>query len=502
MGYYILKAGMKKLIPRFINLLRQLPPPSRFAIWLCIAFAIKALFFTLKLAQYENPVTFYPTFILNGWDSKSYIDPIENLINNGAYVDDYRMPGYGWLYYLLRLFLTQSNALNLLGVIQLILSAISVYVLALLAQRISKRQSLFYLVFFLYLISTFVSIFDVYLLTESFSTSALIFSTWFLLDFEKGNKRLLYAGLFLTWVVFLKPVMAPLFLFFGIYVLFKNRNFTRKITNYNWKYLFIFILPFIVLDGAWTMRNYNKYKSFYPLTKSMYYTEIEESYLAALFRFMNAFGGSIVFWEPQSEITFLKPLSPLIQSKGSVRLPDYIYTSRFTEDSLLVLRKYIQQVESDSILEEQRAKLNYRLISKLNSYTLSIQQEKPFLYYVSSRFRVLKTFFVHSGTYNLFNKSSVQLTHFEFVIKIAYSLLYVFVVLFGFGGIFYCFIRERRNREFLFIAVMGLYLAIIFPLGLKLDESRYFVSAYPFFLLLATFMALKSVDFIRQKAKI
>jgi hypothetical protein len=453
------------------------------------------------LAQYENPETFYPTFILNGWDSKSYIDPIENLIYNGAYADDYRMPGYGWLYWLLRFFLTQSNALNLLGIIQLILSAISVYVLALVAQRISKRQSLFYLVFFLYSISTFVSIFDVYLLTESFSTSALIFSIWFLFDFEKKQRQLLYAGLLLTWVVFLKPVTAPLFLFFGIYILSKNRNFTRKITNYNWKYLFIFILPFIILDGAWTMRNYNKYKSFYPLTKSMYYAEIEESYLVALFRFMNAFGGSIVFWEPQSEITFLKPLSPLIQSKGFVRLPDYIYTSRFNEDSLLVLRKYIQQVESDSISEEERTKINYRLISKLNSYTLSIQQEKPFLYHIASRFRVLKTFFVHSGTYNLFNKSSSQLSHFEFLIKIGYSLLYVFTVLFGFGGIFYCFVRERRNGDFLFIAAIALYLATIFPLGLKFDEYRYFVSAYPFFLLLATFMVLKSIDFICQKSK-
>ncbi|MBL7922963.1 MAG: hypothetical protein JNL88_02065 [Bacteroidia bacterium] len=478
---------MKAIISRVYQ---KLPSPLSYKFWLLLAFCIKALFFILKLTLACAPPQHYQAALVgyDGGDASSYIEPIENYIANGVYFDDYRMPGYGALYYLLRLFLVQEWALNALIILQVLLSAVSVYVLGLVALKTFRKQVMFYLVFFLYGISTYVSIYDIALLTESLCVSSLIFSVFFLLS--AGKRDLFISGFFLTWCVFLKPAMFPLFILFAGYLLVKDRKITWNILQYNWSRVFIFLLCFATLDGIWILRNYEKYDRIIPLTKSRYYTEFETSFMKPLFVFMNSFGGSIVFWEPGSEITFFLPLGDFVKKKVDVELPQEIYTSTFNRDSLLRIKEMIRLSVSDTISDFRKAEIEKELSSRLTLYANSIREERPYLYYIGSRIRVMKSFFVHSGTYNLFLKASFELNKAELLIKIFYSLLYVFVILFGFAGSLLLLFKGMRKPEYFLMAGIALYVALAFPLILKLDEYRYLVPGYPFLLLASAYLTL------------
>src|SRR4051812_36913338 len=275
--------GMKGINHKIQQLIKKLPLPSNWKFWLALALLVKTIFFIFKILEPGESYNYYPqVFALGGGDSNSYIQPIENLLTNGSYYDDYRMPGYGWLYFVLRLMLPMTGALNMMVIIQLILSAISVYVLALIARKIFQRDSCFYVCFFLYLISTFVSLYDYQLLTESFCTSALIFSTYFLLTANEAKGKLLLSGLFLTWSIFLRPVMAPILLIFGIYFFFKIERKKTGPSSSQWSKLFVFMIPLILIDGSWVLRNYCKYKEVIPLTRSVFYPGFEKTYMSSM----------------------------------------------------------------------------------------------------------------------------------------------------------------------------------------------------------------------------
>ncbi len=477
------------------------PHQNKWAFWFLLAFAIKLVFFAYKvieLAPIAN--THYPAALAReAGDTFTYIQPVENLLNKGSYEDDFRMPGYAWLFFLLRIIFPLSLSLDVLVTVQLILSALSVYVLAKISSLLFQKSNYFYVTFFFYSLSTFVSLYDPILLTESFSTSALIFSIYLLILPEKNFKNLFASGLFLTWCIFLKPVMLPLLVFYMGYILLHASKQNVLKASQKLRLLFYFSLSFILIDGAWILRNYGVHKRIYPLTTSLYFASTTQSYLGSLFDFMNAFGGSIVWWEPGAEITFFKPLPGNIKKQKTATLPQNIYTKEFNVDSLLLVKNMISIVDNAATDSLLRISLTAEIKEKLNRYTLSIKHEKPFLYYVSSRLKACKTFFVHSGTYNLFNKSSSDLNPFAMLLKIGYSLLYAFVVLFGFIGLFYFLIRFFSNYELLFFTFTGLYTALAFPLLLKFDEYRYFVTAYPLFLIAGIFTSLSIFGILKNK---
>ncbi len=480
---------MKKINSFFSNTKAKLPDSNKWIVWFLIALFFKSGIFIYKLS-FDKPAIpnqiYTATFATEGGDTYSYLEPIETLIKTGKYTckpfGDYRMPGYGAAYFAIRLFLSTTNSLNVLVLLQLILSSLSAYLLAKIAYLVFRKEKFFYLTFIIYTLSTFVSLFDIILLTESLCTSFLIFSLFFLLNFRKSAFYLVSAGFLMTWCIFLKPVLAPLLLLFALYVFLKGGKLNLKMSNYNWKGILLFIIPFVIIDGAWIIRNYSKYKKIIPLT-SLYYSQTENHWLGSLYSFMNSFGGSLVYWNPGSDMSFFIPAPEHIKKKKNVLPPAYIYTSKFNYDSLLVVRKLIQDVlhtEGDSIFRHNNEQ---EVMTRLNTYTKSIKDEKPFLYYISSRFKVFRTFFVHSGTYNLFERPSFELNPLEWTIKVAYSLLYAIVIIGGFLGSFCLIFNGAKNTEHILVSLIGLYTALVFPFLLKLDESRYFVTGYPFFVL-------------------
>src|SRR5208283_4201159 len=112
---------------------------------------------------------------------------------------------------------------------QLAFSSLSVYLLALTSMNLFNKVQPFYFVFYLYAISSFASLFDSLLLSESLATSFLIIAVYFFFLYFRGfstpapgfsgravapghaKKDIFFSGLFLTWVVFLRPVFAAFF---------------------------------------------------------------------------------------------------------------------------------------------------------------------------------------------------------------------------------------------------------------------------------------------------
>jgi len=244
-----------------------------------------------------------------------------------------------------------------------------------------------------------------------------------------------------------------------------------------------------MLDGAWVYRNYTHYKRIIPLTKTVYFSCMEKSHLVPLINFLQSYGGSFSVLEPNSDIFFFRPRA--FKMKVKVTPPTYIYTSKFNYDSLVVVRDLISVIEFFPYSYEVKNEKEKIVIAKLNAYTVSIKKEKPFLYYVVAPIKLFIRYFVHSGTHNLFDKGSSELSKPLLLIKFFYSFLYILVMIGGSLGMLYLLFTHFRNAQYLVLSLTGLYFAFVFPLLLRMDQIRYFIPAYPIFLLFTVYLIIE-----------
>jgi len=471
-----------------------LKDPLKWQFWVLVAFLCKALFFIFQL--YRNDLHPLPGFIgvVTG-DAPTYFYPIDDLVANSSYSPDFRMPGYGILYLPFAFLFSKAVAYNILIVIQLILASISIYLLALIAKYLFRSSAIFYLTFYFYAISTYTSLFDPALYTESFATSFLILAVFYLLKtLEHESKRplnIFLSGIFLTEVIFLRPVFMPLVILFSA-VLFAYYCRQHQIKNAFSK-LFIVLLPFLVCEGAWITRNFIRHNKFIPATTSLYYPEIQNSIYMPFFTLVGAWGGSDQHWDPGTDIRWfgLMDDTHTILDTTNARLPDYIYTSQFNRDSLVILKKQLAIYLSDEFNPNADSTKTKQLFAAINAkcllYASSIKHEKPFLYYVKAPLMRTKCFLMHSGTYNLFRTATNKLSLLPYSIKLFYSILYLLIIGFGIIGILLLSRRSLMLMPVLITTCIVVYTVLIHPIILGKCEKRYFVPAYPFMLLCATY---------------
>ncbi len=496
---------------RFLNNFFLRKTDSR-VFWVITAFIFKGLIFAFLL--YRHDYNTIPGFWGGtGGDTPSYLLPIENLIKTGHYTPDLRMPGYGILYFPFAYLFTKAAACNLLIILQYIVSALTVYPLALIALHLFKSDKAFYLTFYLYAISTYTSLFDDMLYSESFTVSFLILSVFFLLKSFQPETRhervyLFLSGLFFTETFFLRPVFIPLIaVYVTVLVLHSVRLRSKKNLMLR---LLILVSPVLFFDGVWIARNYAIYHRVIPTMKSIYSPEIENSYQGPLNTFVKSWGGSEVYWDPRADIRWFMPESALamphpIQSKA-ITLPDYICTSKFNLDSLQLLKRQLSlylATGTDSIKDSLRRKALLATVrAKCKRYTQSVKQEKPFLYYIAAPLILTKKFLIHSGTYNLFNVPAARLGTWLLAVKIFYSGLYLFILAFGAAAVLILAKPSLQCFPVALITSIVIYTVIVHPILLGKCEARYFVPAYPFMLVCAVYMvSLAASRFYKFKSE-
>lgn len=461
--------------------IQRLSPGNNF-FWIICAFLLKGtliLLFIENIAQGFEQISFGRTgYGFGSGDTPSYFDPIENFLKDGSYHPDYRMPGYGIIYLMLRSIVVEDQALKLIILIQLTIAALSIYSLSKLLYLVTAKNIVFYLTFFLFGLSLKTTFWDFAYLAESFAVSFLIFSSHAFILFWRSEKKkwLLLSGLFLTWVIFLKPVYLPvLFIFVAalLFFCFRIRKTTLKSMTLK---VFVFAAPFILFDGLWIIRNYQRYDRLIPLTKTTYYPGYEESYLGPLMDFVIAFGGDRSWWNPKGELRWFIS-NPA--DGGGTPVPEEVYTSSFNGDSLVSVRKDIAIILNPGTSQQVMNELSSSVRARLNTYTESIRTEKPHIYYLTGRLKMVRKFLLHSGTDFLPFIPFRQMDLKQKFLKVLNGTLYVFSIAFGFLGIVYVILKKQAAM--FAMALTGLYSTLIYPVLGQL-EPRYYLPAYPFML--------------------
>lgn len=471
--------------------------PYNWRFWLSFA-----LFARIVIAVIELYTTKVPRVIPGVWgfwdgDTKEYLLPIDNLIKYGHYNPDFRMPGYGVFYFPLVLLFSKTVAYNILIVFQLVCAALSSYLLALTALQLFKKKAFFYITFFIYATTIYSFYAELFLLTDSLATSFLVMSAFCFVSYFKNQKssRLIYSGAFLTGVIFLRPVYCLLLIFFAI-ILFVNliRQKHKVIVP-----VLCFISVFAVCDGSWMFRNYLHYKRIFPLTREVFYTIDNVSYLTRLMDFGSAYGGRIEWWDPRTgpywlmnndTIAFDMQDTVFVLSKDTIYngkkipkergipLPPDMYTSKFNLDSLIILKKQIVQYRRIVNLPEmgQRQLLN-TIDNKIEIYAQSIRDEKPLSYQIKVRWNLLKEFL---------DEITYEIPYIRYTYRIYHAFI-ILVLIFGGFGIMVMMGGALKLPVRLLIPLIPLYGIIIHPLVFRVTVGRYFDPTFPFLLVCAIY---------------
>lgn len=486
-----------------------LKDPTNWKFWLALALVFKGILFFLRVIQGSDD-----PFVVHGFwgymtpDSSSYILPIENLLTSGNYGAAMRVPGYGAIYFLFRLFCSQAIACNMIILLQYILASVSVYCLAALVQGITKSRQLFYTVFYLFLVSSYSNYMDAALMTESFCTSVLIFSTYFFVSYfrNKQAKHLFFSGALLTWAVFLRPVFLPVILFYALflgYQLYKDRQSVMKA-------LLIFILPFVIVDGMWIARNYPVYKKIVPLTPSVWSMFIGAEWQYPAVVFIQSWGGEYAPGSDKSLLYWFGYRNPYVAkfNGGADPIPDYVYTSKFNKDSLLKLKQLFTSLEDSAISapDKENSPQAKLIVSKFNEYTASIKAEKPFLYYVKAPLIYLKDFFVFKwASYNVMGYAAYHKGIFKYYNNLNYVAIKLFkvnpidrlymifdylILLFGVLGGFLMLKESFKNAFLLVLIAIPAYTIVVHPFLLRLMINRYLMPAWPFIIVCAAWFII------------
>ncbi len=112
-----------------------LKDPAKRWHWLLLALLFKGLPFLILL--YNRPLCNIPGFWGGSMgDTPSYLDPIDKLLSFGSYSPDFRMPGYGAVYFVFHLFTSKAIACNLIIITQLLPTIASTYYLKCLSSNV------------------------------------------------------------------------------------------------------------------------------------------------------------------------------------------------------------------------------------------------------------------------------------------------------------------------------------------------------------------------------
>ncbi|MCH2043339.1 MAG: hypothetical protein MK212_04305 [Saprospiraceae bacterium] len=433
-------------------------------------------------------------------DSNTYLVRAGNIVDHweyawhqddqGAYIPYIgRMPGYEAFIVPFRFFITDKDTLVfVLGTLQLIIGFIAGIMLGLLFFKLTGRKLLTYLLVLFYSANTYILVFDITILSESLGVSFFIFSVSLFFNFIDDPQRtrsLWGSGAFLCWAIFLRPYFAPFAIIFSLYMLYHWRkmqygSFMKLVKNG-----FLFASTLIVFESLWITRNYVYRGEFIPLVKTNFYAEHNINDITkALFRFTQAFGGDIVYWNPDAEITYFFDDVHLdgektASSLGIEALPSYIYSDVITKEKLEQVRADIKSYyEMEEGSGKERAK--QEIVERIDSYTEHFKANHVWDYQVSARLRLSKSFVAHTGTYNISKLSFSKQNIIQKVFKLAYIAYYLLTILLGIFAVFY-FIWKRDHGLLILIST---YMFLLCPLVLRMIEYRYALIGYPFLILL------------------
>ncbi len=435
------------------------------------------LYFT-QLVLCQKPYLVDGSIAVYAGDSFSYTGAMDNLIEHGSYrfwngtsnVYAGRLPHYAAPYFLLRLVAGKTLAQDLFAVLQILTDAAATVVFGLLCFEIFGRKITFWIGYALYFLSFNFLVIAQYLSPESLSLSFFIFFLYFFHRYWAQERwtDCVTASVFLALVVVLKPYLVLIYVPFLLAFTARENFFENKRIFPFLKKSVILGLPLLLLLLPWIARNAVVLGRFVPAQESM---TAGYNYTAADFafrRFVGAWGGSIIFWDPEAVACYFDPKPPF---GCAFKFPDYALANENTLPAIEdVRRDYIQlQKQYDPELERT-------VVEKFDRLTATYKAEKPFMYYVGSKFLSAKNMLWHTNNNNLPISAALDCYEpYQLLFKLIQFGIYLSAMTLGTIGLIW--LAYRRRLSLLSPCVPLILIAFFSYFGWA--EARYFNHAYP-----------------------
>ncbi|MDW8301484.1 MAG: glycosyltransferase family 39 protein [Bacteroidia bacterium] len=448
------------------------------------------------LGKCSSNAPFYGIACMAG-DTESYLAPIENYIEEGSYyyktAKAGRMPYYGLIYFPFRVLFSKTIALNILVVLQIAVDALAMYYLALLCEKIFGKKG-FVLFILLACVSLNVTSYDYYLIPETFGIGfSCIFSYqyYIYLSSNRTKKQLLIAGTFLGLAVLFKPylsllygiIVAELFLYF-----IKKGNFVVSIKK-TAAHGILFVIPLLMLNLPWTVRNYIIFKQFIPFQQNIYAGYDYTNANLSVRKFIQSIGESFIFWDKYSAGCYFEPRENL---PCEYKIPQRILGPNLTIEKIEKAREVYLQYQ-----KTPNDSLERIVVQKFDELTQMYKKDHPVFSTLGVPLMLIKKFLIHSGSYYLpIRKDFKCYKSYQFYLKISQSLLYYLCLTFGWLG---TIVLLYKHRESFIIFTFPVFLCLLFPVFLRLTEYRYFHMAYPYLLVGLVQMFLLTVKFFEKE---
>ena len=469
---------------------------------LFLGFLVKTLFFVWYI--HEN-ADFPHMGGFASWDADSweYINTVESWLRGSGWDPDHRLPGYAVIYLMFRWLLERPIAGDALVVFQLITAVLAAWCIAREAAHASKRSALFWPLYLLLLFTAFHAVTENNLINESLTTSALMFHWTFYSRFRRSGSTpwLIISGFFIMLSIFLRPIYGPLLAVVPLIELFRvGRPFGRRVV-----WAFLFVLPFLISDGIWTVRNYREYGGFHPLTNHGPYNPVFSAtpYYAVIW-YVQAYGGHCYWWDPIADMRWFgyEPDAGGGTNRsipGVPEPPEDAYTSICTKDSLAGLAIDLRKTRLPGKTKEQIDSTAKSMMAKARRFRVAYAREHPFHYQVVSRLRLLKHQCIHSGTNSLFRRPFAELATLEKVYKLLQSAIYWWVLVVGMLGGIVLAMRVRRDPIMAVLGIMAVYGVLACPWIMRMAEIRYLIPVFPLLIATSTWLALSTIERVRGR---
>ena len=459
----------------------------RIYIWLPLILLLKGIALYIFFCKYNN---FYPeklngiAFISN--DFNELIEPSNQLVTNGIYSlekhkNPYigRLPGYAFPFLIFRYIFSENISLQLLIISQCIFSAISIFYLGIMSERISQKKILFILTIILFSLFPFYLKEELATISTSFSVSAFIIHLYFIFKFLNNQlkKNLFYSGLFLLWLILLRPFTL---VFYVPSILLIGYLFQDKLKHII-TYTIIFLSPLVIFESFWILRNYINTQKIIPLQdayvpgKDYGYTDgcgmncTAKYSVVEIRKLVSAWGGNSTWYIPGTEMHWFLSYKPL-DFKNYTFVNKNIFVKGFNRDSLINLKKDLAQSFNEKLHPTIRKKIDDKIVSKCKKFKKAYANNKPIEYYIISHLKRLKNFLIVNPTQDWpgpsFRKSSLLYKSYKFISILLFYLSLLSVVVFGFLKI--------KNKFGLLCFMYALSLIFVFSFLVELSSVLYF----------------------------
>lgn len=466
------------------------PSVNNFTFWIGVVLISKFVIHYYFLIQGER-------YGFNVWglsiisnDYGELFEPSNQLIENGKYSlnensQPYcgRLPGTSFPYLLYRFIFTEYYAVQLLIFSQIILSAVSVYLLSILSFKISKKTFFFYSTIIIFSICPYFTKEEILTTTTSFSASSFTIMLFYLNKFfeEKKNKYLFISSIFLLWLFLLRPFTLIYLPIIMVYLInFKNLKLTIiKIA--------IVISPLFIFESFWTFRNFSNTGKFIPLQEG-YVPGVEFKYIEGcgqdcvakysileIRKLVSSWGGSSVWYVNGTDMNWFLDG----QINDEMHFKKTIFSKEFTKDSLINLKKLLIRSFDTKLSFKERFKADELIVKKAKKFKSNFIENNPFDYYITSRILRIKNLIFVNPTMDWpgppFRESSVVYKLFKIISIISFVVVFLSIIVYAI-----CFLWINKTKEnivnicfFFTIALLGSFSFLI-----ELTSVFYFATGY------------------------